>query len=300
MKITLLGTSCMVPTKERNVSATHVQYGGEGLLFDCGEGTQRQMNIAGIKRSTVSKIFISHWHADHIAGILGLLQTISNKDTDKTIDIFGPIETKKRMNNLLKTSITSQELHIRIHELKPTQKIQKIFENDEYEIAYISLDHTIPCVGYSLIQKDKRRMKVESLKKYNITPGPILSQFQMGKSVVINNKTISANDVTYIVKGKKFTYAIDTSFCEELVKLSQDTDLLITEATYTEKHIENATKYKHMTAKQAARAADLANAKKLILVHISQRYKEPEEITQEAKEVFENSELGFDFLRLKL
>ena len=94
MEITILGTSCMVPTKDRNVQGIYVEYKGEGILFDCGEGTQRQMNIAGINMNKIRKIFLTHWHGDHVSGLVGLLQTISNSETQQKIVIFGPRETK--------------------------------------------------------------------------------------------------------------------------------------------------------------------------------------------------------------
>ncbi len=300
MKITLLGTSCMVPTKERNVSSTYVAYDGEGILFDCGEGTQRQMNIAGIKRSSVKKICITHWHADHIAGILGLLQTISQKEQEVTLKIFGPVETKKRMKHLLETSISYQYITLEIIELAPTKKETLCYENADYALSYISLDHTTPCVGYKLRQKDKRRIKVEALQQYNIKPGPILSQIQQGKSVTIQQKRIHPDDVSYIVPGKSIVYGLDTAYCTELIELATNADILITEATYTQKHEENARLYKHMTSQQAAQIAQLANVQRLYLVHLSQRYKTTQELLDEAQTIFPKTEIGYDFLTIKV
>ena len=117
--VTLLGTSCMVPTKDRNVSGFYLDYKGEGLLFDCGEGTQRQMNIVNINRNKIKKILISHWHADHVSGILGLIHTISNNQTDTALEIFGPKDTKKRFKSLLDSTPTGKigQMNIIVKEL---------------------------------------------------------------------------------------------------------------------------------------------------------------------------------------
>ena len=300
MKITVLGTSCMVPTKERNVSATYLQYDGEGMLFDCGEGTQRQMSIAGIKRTTVKKIFISHWHADHVAGIVGLIQTIGNKDEQIHLDIYGPIQTKERMEHLMNMTIFDQSLDIRIHEIESSQTLTTVVENDKYLIQSISLDHSVPAIGFRFTQKDKRRINTQAIAKYNITPGPILTKFQQGKNVTIEGKLVKADDVTSIVKGRIFVYALDTAFCETLITLSENADVLLTEATYSHAHEENAHKYKHMTGEHAAQVAQMANVKRLVLSHISQRYKTPTELVEEAQAIFPKTEMAFDLLSIKL
>jgi len=129
----------MVPTKDRNVSSVYLEYQGEGILFDCGEGTQRQLNIANISRAKIKKIFISHWHGDHVSGIIGLLQTISNSVENSTLQIFGPKETKERFGYLMKSTYfnTLSNLNIILKELSPT-KLTKIYENDSY---YVEAHH---------------------------------------------------------------------------------------------------------------------------------------------------------------
>ena len=124
MKVTLLGTSCMVPTKERNVSATYLEYNGQGLLFDCGEGTQRQMSMAGISRHDIKRIFLTHWHADHTAGLVGMLQTLANVDKENvSVDIYGPIGTKNRLQLFCDATVSEQDIEIRVHELEPSETI---------------------------------------------------------------------------------------------------------------------------------------------------------------------------------
>ncbi|MFT4312950.1 MAG: ribonuclease Z [Candidatus Woesearchaeota archaeon] len=296
MKLTILGTSCMVPTKERNVSATAIEFDGEVILFDCGEGTQRQMNIAKINRQSITKICITHWHADHVAGLMGLLQTIGKKDTEKTLHIYGPIGTKTYLEHLQKSSASVPEIDLHVHELEPHKKPTRFFENTDYALEYISLEHGVPTIGFSFIQKDKRRIMPQKLKEYNIVPGPHLTKIQEGKSITYNEKEFKPDDISYIVPGKKITYALDSAYCEEIVSLAQNAYILITEATYTQKHEENAQKFSHMTSAQAAQVAELAQVEKLILTHISQRYTDLETLEQEAKVLFSHTIIAHDFL----
>ena len=125
VEIVILGTSSMVPTKDRNVQAFHIEFNGEGMLFDCGEGTQRQMNIAGLSRSKVRRIFISHWHGDHVAGIIGLIQTIGNSNYEGTLSIYGPKGTKERMFHMMQTCVFENKIDIAVHELIPKDEDRK-------------------------------------------------------------------------------------------------------------------------------------------------------------------------------
>ena len=164
MQITFLGTSCMVPTKERNVSGIFLSYKTEGILFDCGEGTQRQMNICGIKRTRVTKIFISHWHGDHVSGIIGLIQTMGNNENPPILKIYGPEGTKERMHYLLKSCIFDQRMDLQINEIDIKKDIKKIYEDDNFYIEAGKLSHKIHCIGYSFFEEDKIRINKAFLR----------------------------------------------------------------------------------------------------------------------------------------
>jgi ribonuclease Z len=300
VKFTFLGTSSMVPTKERNVSGICLEYDGEFMLIDCGEGTQRQMNMAGLNRNKVKKIFITHWHADHVAGIMGLIQTIGNKDNDIHLDIYGPKGSQEHFDHLLKASVFDQQLDIVVHEIDVGEEIKKIHDSKKYEIWAIMLNHSTPTLGYRFVEKDRRKMKLKELEKLGVPPGPLFSKLQRGYDVTCKGKKIKTDDVTTIVHGKKIAFVADTRFCQQAIELATDVDVVVAEATYSGHEEEKAHQFKHMTSQQSAQVASMAGAKKLYLTHFSQRYKSLNELHEEAKNVFPETFIANDLNTVKL
>jgi len=296
MEITFLGTACMQPTKERNHPAVLLSYGSEGILFDCGEGTQRQLRICGYKPTKITKILISHWHGDHVLGIPGLLQTIASSEVDRTVDIYGPKGSKKYMSYMFKGFAERDKENFKVHEI--TKK--RFCDAEEYYLEAMALEHGIPCLGFSFVEKDRRKINVDYVKKLGIPDGPLLGELQNGKNIEWKGKMVNLDDATFIVKGRKLSYIADTVACKNAVKLAEDADLLISESSYTEEHREKADEYKHMTARDASLMANNANAKMLILTHFSQRYKEMSEVEDEAKTVFNNVRLAYDCMKVNL
>ncbi|MBS3112613.1 ribonuclease Z [Candidatus Woesearchaeota archaeon] len=299
MELTFLGTSSMVPTKERNVSGIFLSYKSEGILFDCGEGTQRQMNITGIKRTKITKILVSHWHGDHIGGLIGLIQTLGNEDNLSVVEIYGPNGTKKYMSHLLKSCYFDVKIGLKIVELNP-QSIKTFFENEDFILECALLDHGIPCLGYSFIEKNKLKVNTEYLKKNNILDGPHLRKLQEGKSIVYKGKKVNVKNATFVVEGKKVSCILDTALCTNAIKLAKDADILISEAVYTSELAEKGEKYKHMTSKDAALLANKAGVKKLVLTHFSQRYKNSLPLQDDAAMYFDNVICADDYMKLNL
>ena len=304
-ELTFLGTGCMVPTKERNVVGMFLSYKNKGILMDCGEGTQRQMNLAGINRNKVNYILISHWHGDHVSGLIGLIQTLGNQNIQNeerpVLHIFGPRETEERIEHMLKTCIFENKITLEIHELLPKRnEIIKILENEDFYIEAALLDHSVPCLGYSFVEKDTRKIDMNKLKEYGLTHGPLIGKLQNGESVRFEDKTINPDEISEIKSGLKITFILDTGLCENAINLSKDSDLLVCEATFSSELGDKAEASKHMTAKDAAILANNANVKKLIITHISQRYKTPEEVLEDAQNVFNNVEVAYDFMKVKM
>ena len=287
----------MAPTKDRNHAGTLLTYNGENILFDCGEGMQRQLKIANISMNKITKIIISHWHGDHVLGLPGLMQTMSGTDYHGTLKIYGPKGTKKSIEELHKVFITDKMIDFEVHEIKDNQKI---IDTENFEIHSYILDHGIECYGFKIIEKDKRKINTHYLSKLGIPEGPIVGKLQLGEDVEYKGKKIHAKEATTIIPGRTLGIINDTAYCSNCIKIAKDCDVLISEAAYDSSLIEKATEYKHMTAKQAAELASQNNVKKLILTHYSQRYKNTDLILEDAKQIFEETIAAYDFMKVKM
>jgi len=301
-KLHFLGTGCMVPTKERNHLSIALEFDGNIFLFDCGEATQNQIKNMKLPIGKIKKIFISHWHGDHVLGLPGLIQTLSNTEGIKKIEIHGPIDSKKYMNSILTCSIFDSKVPIETFEHDPKEnEILNITNNKQYKIDCVKLNHSVPCIGFSFKEKDTLNIDEEKIKKLGIKPSPLLARAKLGIDIEINNKKIKSQDITYKKKGTKITFIFDTRPTSNINLIAKDSDYLVMEATYLYKtHSEKAEEYDHMSAKETAEIARENNVKNLIITHFSQRYKEAEILLDEAKEEFENTTLTYDLMTLKL
>lgn len=299
MKLTFLGTGCMVPTKERNVQGIFLKYKNKGLLFDCGEGTQRQMNLAGIKRTDITHIFLSHWHGDHMGGLLPLLMTLSNVEPKPSIKFFGPKGSEKKIKNLFKSSFFDADLDLKIKEID-SELPKKILDSSEFEVFSANMTHQVPCVAYSFVEKDTWNISITKAVKKGLKEGPLIGKILRTGQIKIKNKVIKLEEVAALKKGKKITIILDTSLNNNCVTLAKNSSLIITESTYHSDLEEKARKNMHLTSKDAAMIASQSNSKKLCLTHFSQRYKSVSELEKEAKTFFKNTIVAKDFLSIKL
>lgn len=296
IEIVFLGTSAMAPTKERNHSSIFFRYREDSFLFDCGEGTQRQLKHAALSAQKISKIFISHWHGDHVLGIPGMMQTMASNKYDGELKIFGPVSTTERMKNLM--SVFPFESPIDFSTTDISEGL--VFENSEFRIIAKRLEHSIDCMGYRFEEKDKLRIDKTKMKKLGLKEGPHLMDILNGKTLSHLGKKISPQEICFTKKGKIVSYISDTGICEGAKELARDADLVICESTYTSRHIDKTEKYLHLTSEQAAMIASQSNAKELILTHFSQRYNDVSELLEEAKSIFPNTKAAFDLMKIKL
>lgn len=296
MQLTFLGTSCMMPTKERNPSAVFLQFKSDGVLFDCGEGTQRQMRICGISLSKVTKICISHWHGDHVLGLPGLLLTIASLDLSRVLDIYGPKGSKMAFQKLFGGIEFETKFNIRIHEVANG----RFFENDDFVLESAVMKHPVPCVAFAFIEKDRRRIKVDAVKKLGIPEGPLLGELQRGKDIEWKGKKHKVDSLTTMIKGKKVAVMTDTLPNENCFIIAKDADLLIADSTYASNLKDKAVEHGHLTALEAAQIASQAGAKKLILTHFSARYKNTAEVEEDARTAFDNVISAYDFMKVTL
>lgn len=285
----------MKPTKKRNHSGILLNYKSENILFDCGEGIQRQMKLAGIKPGKTTRLCVSHWHGDHALGIPGLISTMGADQFAKKLHIYGPKGSKKYMEYMLKAFFSSGVIDFEVHEIT---KSGTFFENDDFKLCAEPLEHSARCIGFSFIEKEKLRINVAKAKKLGLKEGPELGKLQKGKNIVHKGKKILFEDVTYPIEAKKFSYVSDTIVCDGAYKLAENTDLLVIESSFHHDDVKKAKQYYHLTARQAALIANESGAKKLILTHPSSRYKKVSVLVEEALQYFPEVTFAEDFMKI--
>lgn len=290
IKIIFLGTSDSIPSAERNHPAFLIVYKGENILVDCGEGTQRQFRKAGLNPGKVTRILITHWHADHILGIPGLLKTLALSGYNKTLYIYGPRGTKFFMEALLKLFAFNKTFPIEMHEVSG-----KFFEDKDFFLQAEAMHHGTPCNAYSFVKKGQIRIDKQKLKIHGIKEGPHLKKLKAGKNISYNGKKYPASKLTFAEREKKISFVLDTSANEKIARFVKNSDVFVCESSYVEELEDLAKRHHHLTASQAAQAAKSAKVGKLFLVHTSQRYeKNPGKILNEAKKIFKNSSIPKD------
>ena len=290
IKITFLGTSDAVPSVSRNHSAILLNYQGENILIDCGEGTQRQFRKAGLNPCKITRLLITHWHGDHVLGIPGILQTLAFSNYNKTLYIYGPKGTKKFMKEMFKVFIFSGKLKLNIEEVSG-----KFLNEKDFYLESRAMTHGTPCNAYNFIIKGQIRINKEKLKKMKVPMGIHLKKLKQGKDVIYKGKKYKAKDLTFKEGDKKISVVLDTSLNKSIGPFVKNSDLLVCESTFDSEMREKAKAYRHLTVSQAAQIAKKAKVKKLFLTHISQRYEKNQKKTLgEARKIFKNSFLAKD------
>lgn len=290
VKITFLGTSDAIPSSERNHTSILLRYKEENILIDCGEGTQRQFRRAELNLQKLTRILITHWHGDHILGLPGLLQSLAVSGHKDILYIYGPKGIKKVVEEILRVFIFAKEYKIEIKEADG-----KFFETNDFYLSSEKMTHTLPCNGYTFVEKGQIRIDKNKLKKEKIPNGPLLGELKKGKDIIHNSKKYLAKKLTYKEEDKKVSFILDTSLNTKIVPFVKNSNLLICESTFSEDLKDIAKEHSHLTSHQAAEIAKKSNSKKLILTHLSQRYERDKgKILNEAKKVFKNSVIAED------
>jgi len=296
IKIHFLGTSAQIPSADRNHTAMLLEYKGENILIDCGEGTQRQFRKARLNPCKVSKILITHWHGDHVFGLPGFLSTLSLSGYNKKLIIYGPKKTKVFVKELLNIFNFERNFEVEVEEVSG-----KFFETDEFFLSSEEMEHGIPTNAYSFVIKDRLRLDKKKIEKLKLPSGPFLKKLKEGKDILIDNKKYLSNSLTYLEKGKKISFILDTRFNKKIIPFVSDSDLLICESSYDSELEKQAEEHLHLTSAQSAEIAKKSNSKKLVLTHISQRYeKNAKKLLDESKKIFKNSFLAEDLQTIQI
>ena len=300
LSVIFLGTSGSTPTPQRSLPAIAIRRKGEIILFDCGEGVQRQMIMAKLSFHRKMKIFITHMHGDHVLGLPGLIQTMSLFDRQRKLEVYGPKGLKEFIDVIQKTVQYTLTFPIEIHEIA---KAGIICEEDEYTVFAVEVDHVIPSFAFALIEKPRPgKFYPEKAKKLGIPEGPLWSRLQRGYSVTLpDGRTVKPSEVVGPPRpGRKIVYSGDTRPCMNLVRLAENADLLIHDATLDDELAEKAYEDGHSTPSQAAEIARKAGVDRLVLTHISARYKSAEKLLEQAKKVFPNVFVAEDFMKIEI
>jgi len=297
--VTFLGTVSGIPSKERNHPAIILEYFGEEkhtLLFDCGEGTQKQLMLSGISFMDINKIFITHWHADHFAGLIGLIQTMNLEKRKDELKIFGP-EAEKFVSDIVDLGYFGLRFPVTAVNVPfEGEDTTTVDEDEEYQVLSIPVLHTIPSVAYSFKEKDRWSIDVQKLKQLGLRRGYWLKALKKKGRAEVKGREVKIDEVAEVKKGLKVVYTGDTKPCSNLIKISKECDLLIHDSTFLEEEEGKA----HADVKQAAELAKTAGAKQLILTHISRRYTDASILEKRAKKVFPNTKVAYDFMKVRL
>lgn len=321
-ELIVLGTASQVPTRYRNHNGYFLRWGADGLLFDPGEGTQRQMTIAGLAASQIHHIFVTHFHGDHALGLAGVIQRISLDRVGHTVHIYYPASGQVYFDRLRYSTIYMDMANIQPHPIKqpgviaetPSYTIEAHhldhgapFSPDSsteveipgYKVEAHRLSHNVETFGYSIREHDSFTMLPEKLEHFGIRYKAI-AQLVKDKKIQIDDKTVHLSDVSIPRPGQRFAFIMDTRPCAGATRLAERADLLVCESTYLHSEQAEAWDHYHMTALQAAELAVEAQARRLVLGHFSQRYPDLRAFHEEAAPIFPDVHVAADFDRVAM
>ncbi|MFI9234379.1 ribonuclease Z [Streptomyces rimosus] len=271
----VLGTASQVPTRHRNHNGYLLRWDGEGILFDPGEGTQRQMLRAGVAAHDINRICVTHFHGDHSLGLAGVIQRINLDRVPHPVTAHFPASGRRFFDRL--RYATAYRETVRLAE-EPVAADGVLADTPSYTLEARKLSHPVEAYGYRLTEPDGRRMLPEKLAAHGIA-GPDVGLLQ--REGALNGVTL--DEVSEVRRGQRFAFVMDTRLCDGVHALAEGCDLLVIESTFLDEDVRLATEHGHLTAGQAARVAADAGVRHLVLTHFSQRYSDPSEFERQAR-----------------
>ncbi len=282
-ELVVLGTASQAPTRTRNHNGYLLRWDGEGLLFDPGEGTQRQMLLAGVPSSAVTRICLTHFHGDHCLGVPGVVQRMSLDRVAHPVVAHFPASGREYFGRLRAASVFHDVLDLRE---EPLTADGPVAAGPSWTLEARRLDHLVESFGYRLVEPDGRRMLPEALARAGVS-GPDVGRLQRAGSLDVDGRTVRLDDVSAPRPGQHVAFVMDTRMCDAVPALADGADLLVIESTFLEEDAGLAREYGHLTARQAATVAAECGVRRLVLTHFSQRYPDPARFRDEAAEVFD-------------
>ena len=305
LSVTFLGTSAARPTVERNVSGLALVREGETLLFECGEGTQRQMMRYGVSFA-LSEIFFTHFHADHFLGVIGLIRTLGLQGREEPLRLYGPRGAKRVLAAAIELGVERVPFPVAIEEVTPGMVLREAGDGkrEGYEIHVFATEHGGGSVGYALREHERPgRFDPERARAAGVPEGPLWGRLQRGETVTLaDGRTVGPEGIVGPRRrGRLVVFTGDTRPCAAVVDAAAGADLLIHEATFAEEEKERARETGHSTAREAAQVALAAGARRLVLNHVSARYSvNAEELAREAREVFKETTVAKDGMTIEV
>ena len=299
LSATFLGTGAACPTVDRNVAGLAVQREGETILFDCGEGTQRQMMRYGVGFS-FTEVFFTHFHADHMLGITGLLRTMGLQDRTVPVTLYGPRGASRILGAAMSLGIERNKFPVEVVEIRAGDRLRR----NEYDIVVFETEHRADTVGYALAEHTRLgRFHPERARELGVPEGPLWGRLHKGETVTLDDgRMVSPPDLVGAPRrGRTLVYSGDTRPHLALLQAARGADLLIHEATFGGDEAERAVETGHSTAAEAARVALEAGVRRLVLTHISPRYsRDAPELLAEARAVFPETVIARDGMTVEV
>lgn len=278
----MLGTASQAPTRHRNHNGYLLLWDGEGFLFDPGEGTQRQLLLAGVAASRITRLCLTHFHGDHCLGVPGIVQRLSLDDVKTPVHAYFPASGHKFFARLRHASIFHERTELRE---VPVSADGPVAEGNFGALHAHRLDHPVDAIGYRLVEPDRRRFIPELLAEHGIA-GPAVGELQRSGVLDVGRRRVDLEEVTVVRPGQKFAFVMDTRMCDAVFALADGVDLLVIEATFLDEDAELASQYGHLTARQAGVVAARCHVRRLVLTHFSQRYLDADRHRAEAADHF--------------
>jgi ribonuclease Z len=279
----VLGTASQTPTRHRNHNGYLLRWGAAGLLFDPGEGTQRQMLLAGIASSAITRICLTHFHGDHCLGVPGVVQRLSLDRVAHPVHAHYPASGRQFFARLRHAAAFREVADL--HE-EPVERDGPVAQDAIGTLEARRLEHPVESFGYRLVEPDGRRMRPDLLARVGLA-GPDVGRLQRDGAVHAGGRTVRLDDVSEPRSGQRFAFVMDTRLCDGVFALAEGADLLVIESTFLAADAELARVYGHLTAGQAAAVARDCGVRRVVLTHFSQRYPDPDAFAREAAAVFD-------------